>query len=84
MAHLYSGREQMHRWIQAEKARYYQALLVKDLFDEWILIKAWGALGSKRGGMCSTYVPSYAAGLERIGEIDKRRKRHGYRSLAPV
>ncbi len=71
----------MHRWIQAEKARYYQALLVKDLFGEWILIMAWGALGSKRGGMRSTRVPSYEAGLERIGEIDKRRKRHGYRSL---
>jgi hypothetical protein len=74
----------MHRWIHAEKARYYQALLVKDLFDEWILIKAWGALESNRGGMRSTPVPSYEAGLERIGEIDKQRKRRGYRSLAAV
>jgi len=74
----------MHRWIHAEKARYYQALLVKDLFDEWILIKAWGALESNRGGMRSTPVLSYEAGLERIGEIDKQRKRRGYRSLAAV
>lgn len=74
----------MHSWIQTEKARYYQAFLVKDLFGEWTLIMAWGGLGSRRGGMRSTRVPSYAAGLERIGEIDKRRKRHGYRSLAPA
>ena len=74
----------MHRWIQTEKARYYQAILMKDLFGEWILIMAWGALGSKHGGMRSTPVPSYAAGLARIVEIDKRRKRHGYRSLAPA
>ncbi len=53
---------------------------MKDLFGEWILIMARGALGSKRGGMRSTLVPSYEAGLERIGEIDKRRKRHGYRA----
>jgi hypothetical protein len=71
----------MRRWIQAEKARYDQALLVKDLFGEWTLITAWGALGSKRGGMCSTCVRSYEAGLERIAEIHKRRKPHGYRSL---
>jgi hypothetical protein len=71
----------MHRWIHAEKARYYQALLVKDLFGDWTLLMAWGALGSKRGGMRSTCVPSSAAGLARIGEIAKRRKRHGYRSL---
>jgi len=30
----------MPRWIQAEKARYYQTVLVKDLFGEWILIVA--------------------------------------------
>lgn len=71
----------MHRWIQADKARYYQALLVKDLFGEWVAIMAWGALGSKRGGMRSTLVPSYEVGLERIGEIDKQRKRRGYRRL---
>ena len=74
----------MHRWIQVEKARYYQALLGKDLFGEWTLITAWGALGSKHGRMRSTCVSSYEAGLARIAEIHKRRQRHGYRSLAPV
>ncbi len=72
----------MHRWIQTERARYYQAFLVKDLFGEWTPIMARGGPGSKRGGMRSTRVPSYEAGLQRIGEIDKRRRRHGYRSLA--
>jgi hypothetical protein len=71
----------MRRWIQAEKARYYQAILVKDLFGEWTLITAWGGLGSKRGGMRSTAVVSHEAGLERIREIDKRRRQHGYRRI---
>ena len=71
----------MPRWIQTEKARYYQALLVKDLFGEWTLITVWGGIGSNWGGMKSTLVASYEAGLERIGEIDKRRQRRGYRRL---
>jgi len=74
----------MRRWIQADKARYYQALLVKDLFGEWTLITAWGGLGSQRGRIRSTAVASYEAGLEQIGEIDKRRKSHGYRSIPPA
>jgi hypothetical protein len=68
----------MWRWINPEKHRYYQADLVRDLFGEWTLIWAWGGLGSNRGALRRTLVPSYEAGLERIREIDERRKRRGY------
>ena len=74
----------MWRWIQKEKARYYQVHLVKDLFGDWTLIACWGGLDSHRGGMHVTGVASHVAGLERIREIDKRRKQHGYRTVQPT
>jgi hypothetical protein len=67
------------RWINDEKARYYQAHLVVDLFGDWTLIRVWGGLGSRRGGMRVTGVASYEDGLTCIREIAKRRRRHGYR-----
>ncbi|MBK5963369.1 hypothetical protein CCR95_04505 [Thiocystis minor] len=68
----------MNRWIHPEKGRYYQAELVQDLFDDWTLILVWGGLGSRRGRMRVVYVPSYAAGLERLDAIQKRRRQRGY------
>lgn len=37
------------RWVNEEKARYYQAWLIEDLFGDWTLVTAWGGLGSRRG-----------------------------------
>jgi predicted DNA-binding WGR domain protein len=72
----------MWRWVNPEKHRYYQADLVLDLFGDWSLVWAWGGLGSNRGRVRMTSVPSREAGLERIREIDERRRRRGYRSTA--
>lgn len=66
------------RWIHPEKDRYYRAELVQDLFGAWTLILAWGGLGSRRGRMRLVSVPSYAAGLERLDGLRKRRRQRGY------
>jgi len=71
----------MYRWVNEEKRRYYQVHLVEDLFRQWSLIICWGALDSRRGGVRSIVVSSYDEGLERIREIDKRRKQRGYSSM---
>ena len=68
------------RWVNDEKARYYQAWLTEDLFGDWTLITVWGGLGSRRGQARSTGVPSYEDGLARIEKIAKRRRQHGYKS----
>ena len=68
----------MNRWIHPEQARYYQVDLVQDLFGDWSLVLAWGSLGSRRGQMRLVYVPSHAAGLERIAAIRTRRRKRGY------
>jgi len=48
----------MPRWIHPEKARYYQAELVKDLLGDWTVVLCWGGLGSRRGGRRIQYVES--------------------------
>jgi len=68
----------MSRWIQPEKARYYQADLVKDLFGEWTLVCSWGGLGTALGGLSSTGVASFEEGLLRLEAVGKLRRRHGY------
>ncbi|EXJ14292.1 hypothetical protein [Imhoffiella purpurea] len=69
----------MYRWIQPEKDRYYQAHLVEDLFGDWTLVACWGDLHSRRSQVRKTGVSSYAAGLERLKAIDRRRRQSGYR-----
>lgn len=69
-----------HRtWVNPEKARYYQVHLGQDLLGDWTLLKVWGGLGSRCGGMHNTGVASYGDGLEQIQKIARRRMRHGYR-----
>ncbi len=72
---------QHHAWVNPEKARYYQVHLGQDLLGDWALLKVWGSLGSRRGGMHNTGVASYADGLEQIWEIARRRTQHGYRPV---
>jgi hypothetical protein len=71
-------------WINPEKARYYQVFLDQDLFGDWTLIKVWGGIGSKRGRMHSTGVASYAAGIELVDEIARRRSQRGYTCTSPT
>jgi predicted DNA-binding WGR domain protein len=68
----------MWQWTNPENGRYYQADLVLDLFGNWSLVLAWGGLGSNRGSMRTTSVPSHEDGLKQIMKIDKRRKQRGY------
>ena len=69
------------RWVNEAKARYYQAELVQDLFGDWVVITAWGGLGSRRGRQRNLFVPSYEAGVQQLAAIDKRRRQRGYRPV---
>lgn len=68
----------MLRWVNQEKARYYQADLVEDLFGAWIVITAWGGLETHRGQVRSAVVASYDAGLECLKRIERYRRKRGY------
>lgn len=69
----------MYRWINDENGRHYQVILTQDLFGTWTLIASWGARDSRHGGAKRTSLPSREAGLARLKEIDRRRRRNGYR-----
>jgi hypothetical protein len=72
------------RWVNDQKRRYYQAVLVVDLFGSWVLVTAWGGLDSQRGNMRSTLVESHADGLAHIQALDRRRRQRGYRPADPA
>ena len=69
---------QHYAWVHPAKARYYQVHLDRDLFGDWTLRKVWGGIGSSRGRMHNTAVPSYDEGVEQIRAIARRRSQHGY------
>ena len=71
----------MHRWINTEKQRYYQAYLVKDLLGDWVLVRAWGSLNTARGSQRTDLVSSEADGLQKLVALDRRRQQRGYRPL---
>jgi hypothetical protein len=71
-------RGQHERWVNRKKARYYETHLSRDLFGEWILVKAWGGCGSRRGRLASTGVASYADGVAALREIGERHSARGY------
>jgi predicted DNA-binding WGR domain protein len=71
----------MWRWVHPEKARYYQADLIPDLFGGWSVVMAWGSLGSHRGQVRRLWVESHEVAVKRLEEIAKRRRRRGYQSV---
>jgi hypothetical protein len=56
----------MWRWVNPEKHRYYQADLIRDLFGDWVLVSAWGSLGSNRGAQRKT-----PFGLELLATVEE-------------
>jgi len=68
----------MPHWIHPGKCRYYQAELVPDLFGDWSLVRAWGGLGTLRGGYKITGVACYEDGLSEIEALDAHRQKRGY------
>jgi cytochrome b len=73
---------QHHVWVHPTRARYYQVHLDRDLVGDWTLRKVWGGIGSSRGRMHSTAVPSYDEGAEQIRAIAKRRGQRGYECVS--
>lgn len=61
-------------WINPEKHRYYSAELVTNLFGQPELVRAWGGIGSHRGGQSSQPDPD----PEAMARVAKRRASRGY------
>lgn len=70
------GRSIHKKWESPD--RYYTAILHRDLFDTWIVIRVWGGKGSRRGRIAPQPVGSYSAGLQMLDSITRRREQRGY------
>ena len=69
------------RWENPKSARYYEARLCQNLFEEWELQLAWGGIGNRLGGGHCESVGSYEDGLVSLEQVAKRRKQRGYRRV---
>ena len=69
-------------WIHHEKRRYYRASVYQDLLGDWVLMRDWGALDSKLGGMKTELLVGLQEGREKLAAIAKRRKQHCYEVVA--
>lgn len=66
----------------ASPTRVYTVVLDQDLLGDWTVVQSWGGKESRRGGGKITHVENYAAGMELLLLIAKRREMHGYQVLA--
>jgi len=66
------------QWINPDKRRWYAVLVVRDLFDDLVLIRKWGGLDNQRGGEKKEILPPGSDPSDIIGRINRRRKHRGY------
>jgi hypothetical protein len=59
-------------------SRFYTAVLDRDLFDQWTVVRSWGSTRNGQGGGRVSVVKSFEEGLELLQVIRRRRERHGY------
>jgi hypothetical protein len=61
--------------------RLYTVVLMKDLFDQWVIVQAWGGKYHLHGGSKTRPVDNLEAGLAALEVISRRRKLDGYQLL---
>jgi hypothetical protein len=66
------------RWTHPGKGRYYAAIVQRNLFGQWEVLRYWGALSSALGSQCCDPLPDEASGTVALGRIAARRERRGY------
>jgi len=74
---------QLVRWENAQSHRYYEARVVKNLFDEWEVFCLWGGIGTRLGGSTVIPVSSLDVAQATLAKINvKRHQRHYSRVTA--
>ncbi|MEM6837876.1 MAG: WGR domain-containing protein [Cyanobacteria bacterium P01_C01_bin.120] len=80
MAESASLPQQAMLWRRSD-GRYYTCSFQQNLFGEWVIIRRWGTIHSRRGRTMATLCQSYEDGLEELAAIAKRRKQRGYQAI---
>ncbi len=61
--------------------RVYTAILMQDLFGQWIIAQAWGGRFNQRGGRLTRPVENHEAGIALLLKIAKQRQARGYQKV---
>ena len=64
------------RWEKG--TRFYEALVERDLFGDWVLTLVWGRRGSALGRVQHRVQPSVAAAHDALQMVVRRRQGRGY------
>ncbi|MCC0178073.1 WGR domain-containing protein [Waterburya agarophytonicola K14] len=62
--------------------RYYHCELKQNLFADWVLIRSWGTIGTKRGRQMENYCSSFAQAQETFKAVFKRREYRNYQLVS--
>ena len=66
-------------WRNPNNSRYYAAILTKNLFQEWVIIKAWG--GNRGGQVRHSLFENFDAAYKELEKLKKFRERRGCESI---
>ena len=68
------------RWEKriADRVRYYEVHLERDLFGSWVVTRVWGRRGSRLGQVRHLPVADEAAGRITLDMVARERQRRGY------
>jgi predicted DNA-binding WGR domain protein len=69
------------RWENRSRGRYYLVTARRNLWGDWEVWRAWGAIGSRLGGQLSEPAADEAAARAGVARVTARRQLRGYRLL---
>ena len=61
--------------------KYYHAILCRDLFANWVILRYWGGKSSRLGNLHTDFCESYAEACKQLRDLQKVRRNHGYKEL---
>ena len=67
-----------YRWENPTNNRYYTVYFSKDLFDDWIMIRAWGRKNTSLGRVAYGLYESFEEGKNAVAMISEKREKRGY------
>jgi hypothetical protein len=62
--------------------RIHTVVLMQDLFEQWIIVQAWGGKNATRGGAKTRPFDNLEAGLAALQGIAAKHQKHGYTLVA--
>ncbi len=73
---------QRYRWENPQTRRYYEALVLKNLFDEWEVWCCWGGIGTQLGGHSVIPVNTLSEAQDVLNHISAKRQSHRYHPVS--